>query len=136
MLPPPGTDYQALLGRLYRQGECERWQGKHDRAGHKRSCAKDCKLREHEDGCYGLVWWPLAEPTDKRTHDWQRVHRVRWELAYGPIGVDPATGRALTVDHRRSSWKDCSRLDHLTVCTDGENSPRRWRVRGIGALAN
>ncbi|TMC47580.1 MAG: hypothetical protein E6J20_19445 [Chloroflexi bacterium] len=136
-LPAPGADMLDLLERVYRDGECERWSGKHDRAGHKVACTKECEDKEHADGCYGLVWWPLEEPrldpkTGKlKTHEWQRVHRVRWRLSYGPIPLGD-DGRPLTVDHRRTCPKDCSRLDHLVdLCTGSENSRRRWRVRGV-----
>ena len=101
-LPPPSTGVQRLLKSIYPEGECERWAGKHDRDG------------------YGLVW------LDGR---WQKVHRVRWELAYGPIALNP-DGTRITVDHQRTCAKDCSKLSHLTLCTRGENSQRRWRVRG------
>jgi hypothetical protein len=150
MLPPPGREYMELLKNVYREGECERWAGKHDRAGHVQGCAQgcqkrhqhrvgcpvDCAIQEHVDNCYGLVWWPLDEPTEKRTHDWQRVHRVRWKLAYGKIGIDE-NGKPLTIDHRRTCKKDCSRLEHLNgPVTGGENSKRRWRVLGISGKPN
>ena len=103
-LPPPSTGVQRLLKSIYPEGECERWAGKHDRDG------------------YGLVW------LDGR---WQKVHRVRWELAYGAIGLNE-DGTRITVDHMASCHKDCSRLTHLTLCSRSENSRRRWRVRGVG----
>jgi hypothetical protein len=75
------------------------------------------------------VWWPLAEPTETRTHEWQRVHRVRWRMAYGPIPLDPVSGKPLTIDHRRTCPKDCSKLEHLNGPTSrSENSKRSWRV--------
>jgi hypothetical protein len=153
MLPPPGREYAELLKNVYREGECERWSGKHDRAGHVQGCAKgctkrhahkvgcssDCAIKEHVDNCYGLVWWKLDEPRydakrDKViTHDWQRVHRVRWKLAYGAIGVDE-NGKPLTIDHGRLCAADCSRLEHLNGAVSGsENSKRRWRVIGISS---
>jgi hypothetical protein len=134
-LPAPSEGVQALFEGVYREGECERWAGKHDRAGHRKGCAKDCADQKHVDGCYGLVWWPLPaeQQTETRTHEWQRIHRVRWELAFGPLPIDPRTGNKLTLDHRRTCYKDCSRLDHLEPCTVGENSRRRWRVRGVSA---
>jgi hypothetical protein len=133
MLPAPSEAEATLVQGIYREGECERWSGKHDRAGHKKECPKDCADQKHVDGCYGLVWWPLEEPTETRVAEWQRVHRVRWELAFGPLPIDVRTGKKLTLDHRRTCYKDCSRLDHLAPATLSENSRRRWRVRGVGA---
>lgn len=146
-LPPPADEYLALTGNIYLDGECERWNGKHDRAGHIQGCKPDCAvkkhasightvgcptdcaIRDHLDNCYGLVWWPLAEPTETRTHEWQRVHRVRYRMAYGPIPLDPETGRPMTIDHRRTCPKDCSKLGHLNgPVTRGENSRRSWRT--------
>lgn len=117
-LPAPSEAVTTLLAGVYHEGGCERWRGKHDRAGHRKDCAKNCADRKHLDGCYGLVWWEGK---------WQRVHRVRWALANGPIpmGVD---GKTLTVDHRRTCFKDCSTLTHLDLCTDVENTRRSWRV--------
>lgn len=146
-LPPPGGEYLSLMENIYLDGECERWKGKHDRAGHKQGCKADCAVRshartghvvgcpsdctieEHLFNCYALVWWPLAEPTETRTHEWQRVHRVRYRMAYGPIPLDPATGKPLTIDHRRVCPKDCSKLGHLNgPVTRGENVRRSWRT--------
>jgi hypothetical protein len=85
-LPGP-TGIHALLAKgLYRDGECERWHGDHNDAG------------------YGRV----RMPDGTRMY----VHRLRYELAYGPIGFDDQ-GNRLTIDHRRTCAKDCSRLDHL-----------------------
>jgi hypothetical protein len=149
-LPPPSTEWAMLMGNVYIEGGCERWSGKHDRAGHEQACAKgctkrhqhrvgcplDCAIKEHVDNCYGLVWWPLAEPTETRTHEWQRVHRVRWRLAYGPIPLDPVTGKPLTIDHCRTCPKDCSKLGHLAGAVPREeNTKRSWRVRGISGQA-
>lgn len=105
-LPPPSTDVQKVLKSLYPEGECERWAGKHDKDG------------------YGLVW------LDGR---WQKVHRIRWELTYGPIPLN-ADGTRVTLDHMRSCPRDCSRPTHLTLCSREENSRRRWRVRGVGRV--
>jgi hypothetical protein len=85
----------------------------------------------HVRNCYGLVWWPLAEPTETRSDEWQRVHRVRWRMPYGPgsIPLDPKTGAPQTIDHRRTCAKDCSKLEHLNgPGTRGENVARSWRV--------
>lgn len=146
-LPPPGDEYLTLQDNIYLDGECERWSGKHDRAGHKTGCRADCSIKahartghnegcltdcaiqDHLDNCYGLVWWPLAEPTESRTHEWQRIHRVRYRMAYGPIPLDPKTGRPQTIDHRRTCPKDCSKLGHLNgPVTRSENSLRSWRT--------
>jgi hypothetical protein len=114
-LPPSGTQYSQLLRQVYFEGEFERW-SEHDRAGHTNGCSKgcrkchehllscppDCQTEERLRNCYGLVWWPFAEPTETRTHEWQRVHRVRWRMSYGPILLDQVTGKLLTIDHRRT----------------------------------
>jgi hypothetical protein len=128
-LPPPSTTLQKILDSIYPEGGCERWGGKHDRAGHrvgKETCPADCAIPKHVNGCYGLVW------VDGR---WQKVHRLRWELAYGVIPIDKQ-GRKITVDHLRTCAKDCSKLAHLSLCTRGENSSRRWRVRGVSSAAD
>ena len=104
MLPPPSTTVQKILGNLYSEGDCERWGGKHDKDG------------------YALVW------IDGR---WQKVHRVRWELAYGAIPRNP-DGTTQTLDHLRTCPKDCSKLAHLTLVTRGENVKRSWRVGNRG----
>ncbi len=112
MLPPPGATWQKYVNGTYREGGCLRWRGKHDKAG------------------YGYIW---LEDEEKSV----LIHRWRAEQAYGPIGRDPVTGKKLTVDHRRTCAKDCSDLTHLEVgVTRGENSSRRWRVRGVGAAAD
>jgi hypothetical protein len=101
-LPPPSTRVEKVLRSIYPEGDCERWGGKHDKDG------------------YGLVW------LDGR---WQKVHRVRWELAYGPIPL-LEDGTRLTIDHLSGVclWKDCSKLVHLEMVTRKVNSERRWRV--------
>lgn len=106
---PSGLDVEIAAG-LYRDGECERWRGSH---------LKDKQGRD----TYGRVWL-------KDEGRYEYVHRLRWALAFGPITDD------LTLDHRRTCYKDCSRLDHLELCTRAENSKRRWRVRGIGLVAD
>ncbi len=100
MLPPPGTALIKILDKLYEQGSCERWAGKHDKDG------------------YGLVW------LDGR---WQKVHRVRYELAYGGIPRN-ADGTTQTLDHLSGvcAFKDCSKLTHLELVSRGENTKRRW----------
>jgi len=104
MLPPPSAILQKLLVSIYPEGSCERWGGKHDKDG------------------YGLVW------LDGR---WQKVHRVRWEMAYGAIPRNP-DGTTQTVDHLRGVCvnKDCSKLVHLRLLTRGDNSKDRWSYRG------
>jgi hypothetical protein len=124
MLPPPGATWQKYLDGTYREGGCVRWRGKHDRHGHKKTCLPGCALREHLDACYGYIWLEEEEKS-------MLIHRWRWEQAYGPIGRDPVTDKKLTLDHRRTCPKDCSDLAHLEVCSRGENSARRWRVRGV-----
>jgi hypothetical protein len=57
--------------------------------------------------------------------NWKRAHRVVYELAYGPLGP-------LTIDHQ-CRVRLCVRLDHLEAVPRGENSKRRWRVRGVAA---
>ena len=101
-LPPPSAGLQRLLKNIYPEGTCERWAGKHDKDG------------------YGLVWLEGR---------WQKVHRIRWEMAYGPIPLD-GEGNRITVDHQRTCPKDCSKLAHLSLCSHGENAKRRWRVVG------
>jgi hypothetical protein len=50
-------------------------------------------------------------------------------MAYGPIPLDPVMGKPLTIDHRRTCPKDCSKLEHLNGPTSrSENSKRSWRV--------
>jgi HNH endonuclease len=105
-LPAPKGLHAVLAARVYRDGECERWKG------------------DHNDQGYGRV----RMPDGSRMY----VHRLRWELAYGPIGFDEA-GNRLTIDHQRTCHKDCSRLEHLELVTRSENSKRRWRVRGVAA---
>ncbi len=112
MLPPPSAVWQKYVSGTYRENGCLRWKGKHDKAG------------------YGYIW---LEEEEKSV----LIHRWRAEQAYGPIGRDPVTGKKLTVDHRRTCAKDCSDLTHLEVgVTRGENSSRRWRVRGVGIAAD
>lgn len=105
-LPPPTGLNAVLAAGLYRDGECERWRG------------------DHNDRGYGRV----RLPDGRREY----VHRLRWELAYGPIPL-AADGMRMTIDHRRTCAKDCSRLDHLEMVTRQVNSERRWRVRGVAA---
>lgn len=107
-LPPPSGLHAVLAAGIYRDGECERWRG------------------DHNDKGYGRV----RLPDGRREY----VHRLRWELAYGPIPMTE-DGSRLTIDHLSGVClhKDCSRPDHLEMVTRGENSKRRWRVRGVGA---
>jgi len=100
-LPAPQGLHAVIAQNVYRDGECERWRGEHNERG------------------YGRV----RMPDGRREY----VHRLRWELAYGPIGLDD-NGNRLTIDHRRTCHKDCSRLDHLELVTRSENSKRSWRV--------
>jgi hypothetical protein len=102
-LPPPRGIHAILAAGLYQDGDCERWRG------------------DHNDRGYGRV----RLPDGRREY----VHRLRWELAYGPIPL-AADGSRMTIDHRRTCAKDCSRLEHLEMVTRSENSKRRWRVRG------
>ena len=99
-LPPPSAVIEKIRGNLYSERGCERWGGKHDKDG------------------YGLIW------LDGR---WQKVHRVRWELAYGSIPRNP-DGTTQTIDHLSGvcSFKDCAKLVHLELITRGGNSKRRW----------
>ena len=62
---------------------------------------------------------------------WQKVHRLRWELAYGALPIDEQ-GRKLTLDHLSGvcAYKDCSKLTHLEITSRGENVKRRWRAVG------
>lgn len=109
MLPPPRAMWSKYLDGTYRDNGCLRWHGKHDKGG------------------YGYIY---VEEERKSV----LIHRWRWEQAYGPIGCDPETGEPLTVDHRATCAKDCSDLTHMNgLCTRGENSRRRWRVRGVSA---
>ena len=106
-LPGPKGLHALIAQNLYRDGECERWRGDHNADG------------------YGRV----RLPDGSRVY----IHRLRWELAYGPIGLDE-NGNRLTIDHRRTCYKDCSRPDHLELITRSENSRRRWRVRGFSRV--
>lgn len=109
-LPAPQGLSAEIAAGIYRDGECERWRGSH---------LKDKKGLP----TYGRVFISGV--------GWKYIHRARWELAYGPLGLDEL-GQPLTIDHRRTCFKDCSRLDHLEAVSRSENSQRRWRVRGIG----
>jgi hypothetical protein len=100
MLPPPGRTIPQIEEHLYRDGECERWNGNLDRNGY---------ARVYLEGRL------------------ESVHRLRWEMAYGPIGRN-ADGTKLTVDHIAGICfhRDCSRLTHLRLLTRSENSKARW----------
>jgi hypothetical protein len=104
MLPPPSAILDKLLANIYPERGCDRWGGKHDKDG------------------YGLVW------LDGR---WQKVHRVRYEMAYGAIPRNP-DGTTQTVDHLRGVclFKDCSKLVHLRLLSRSNNSKDRWSTRG------
>jgi len=106
-LPPPRLEVQAILDQIDRSGHCHLWTGAVDKDG------------------YGIARWNKNN---------RGVHRIVWELAYGPIGKD-ATGKSLEIDHQ-CRVRRCVRLDHLELVTKGENSRRRWRVRGVGAAAD
>lgn len=112
MLPSPrGRESEplrrAMAKYLYRDGECERWHGKHDRKG------------------YGQVWL---------NGEWDYIHIVRWEAAHGAIERDEDGHRILTVDHDASCPKDCSRVSHFAgLVTRAENTARRWRRQGVRA---
>ena len=113
-LPAPSGVSAEIAAGLYRQGECERWRGSH------------LKDKQGND-TYGRVWL-VAEGR------YEYVHRLRWILAYGPIPLDEE-GKPLTIDHLSGVcvYKDCSKLTHLELVSRGENSRRRWRVRGVGS---
>lgn len=100
-LPPPSGINALIADNIYRDGECERWRG------------------DHNDRGYGRV----RLPDGSRVY----IHRLRWELAYGPIPLAP-DGMRMTIDHRRTCPKDCSRIEHLELVTRSENSKRSWRV--------
>lgn len=102
MLPPPSGTIPEIANNLYVEGSCERWAGSHDKDG------------------YGRVWLDGG---------WQSVHRLRWELAYGPIGRNP-DGTKITVDHIAGICfhKDCSKLTHLRLLTREKNSSASWAV--------
>jgi hypothetical protein len=106
-LPPPRLEVQALLGQLDRTGHCFLWTGGLDKDG------------------YGITRW------DGRSG--ARVHRVVYELTYGPIpyGED---GKQLDLDHTCRNRR-CARPEHLEPVTRAENVRRRWRVKGVGQKA-
>lgn len=120
-LPAPSVTLEKLTRNIYPERGCERWGGKHDKAGHRgKGCGAGCQIQEHLDNCYGLVWIDGG---------WVSVHRLRWELAFGPIGLNP-DGTKKTLDHKRECPRDCSKLEHLEVTTRAENTARSWRVGG------
>ncbi len=110
-LPPPSAMPTKLRQGLVQSGACLRWRA---------------DLKHTKDG-YGQVW---IEKTDERDGYWDYVHILSWEFAYGLLPRSPEGKRILTIDHHRTCPKDCCELTHLEPCTRGENSERRWRVRG------
>jgi hypothetical protein len=106
-LPPPSLKVQEILNQIDRTGHCHLWRGRLDRDG------------------YGIV---------HMGGNWKRVHRVVWELSYGPIPVGE-DGKALDLDHQCRS-KQCVKLDHLEPVSRSENARRRWRVRGVRAAGS
>lgn len=104
-LPPPSLKVQEILNQIDRTGHCHLWTGRTDKDG------------------YGLVSWNGNN---------RGVHRVVWELAYGPIPARNAEGEKLEIDHQ-CRVRACCKLDHLELVTKSENIRRRWRVRGVGA---
>lgn len=107
-LPPPRLEVQQLLSMLDRSGHCHLWTGGRDKDG------------------YGITRW--------NGRSGARVHRVVYELTYGPIpyGED---GKQLDLDHTCRNRR-CARPEHLEPVTRAENVRRRWRVRGVGTPAD
>jgi hypothetical protein len=105
-LPPPGVMFKKYEEKTYRDGGCLRWRGRHDNDG------------------YGYIWDEWEEKS-------VGVHRWRWEQAYGPIGRDPETGKKLTVNHRRTCYKDCSDILHLDILTRGDNVRMSHQEAGL-----
>lgn len=103
-LPPPRLEVRELLNRIDHSGHCDLWLGPLDRDG------------------YGVTTW-AGKPG-------ARVHRVVYELVYGPIpfGED---GKQLDLDHT-CRVRRCCKPAHLEPVTRAENVRRRWRVRGSG----
>lgn len=99
-LPPPRLEIAELLNRIDRSGHCYVWTGAKDRDG------------------YGIV---------KLDGKWERVHRIVWSLANGPIPLGE-NGKALDLDHHCRN-RLCSKLDHLEPVTRAENVRRMWQYR-------
>lgn len=95
-LPPPSGVLDAIAKNLYVEDGCERWAGNHDKDGYARVALEG---------------------------NWESVHRLRWEMAYGPIGRNP-DGTKITVDHIAGICfhRDCSKLTHLRLLKRGDNS--------------
>jgi hypothetical protein len=74
----------------------------------------DCRLWPGAvDRGYGRVW------VDGKS---MRVHRVVWELRFGPIPDD------LTIDHL-CRVRSCVNTDHMELVPQGENTERSWDHR-------
>jgi hypothetical protein len=111
-LPGPSYISAELQAGGYIENGCLRWRGSH------------LKNKKGEQ-TYGRLHVPGI--------GWEYVHILRWEQAYGPIPRGEDGKRSLTIDHMRTCFKDCFRLEHLEGnVTRGENTKRRWRVAGLG----
>lgn len=106
-LPPPAIKVQEILSQIDRTGHCWLWTGATDKDG------------------YGITRWNGNN---------RGVHRVVWELAYGPIPKTDADGNRLEIDHQ-CRVRRCVKLDHLELITKSENVRRMWRYRARGDRA-
>ncbi len=103
-LPPPRLEVQNLLDQLDRTGHCYLWTGGLDKDG------------------YGITRWEGRSGA--------RVHRVVYELTYGPIpyGED---GKQLDLDHTCRERR-CARPEHLEAVSRSTNVKRMWAYRAKG----
>jgi hypothetical protein len=105
-LPGPSIRMQELIDGSVRDGTHLRWRPKGWNG-------PDDKGERHDRDGYGEIWIP--------GENYRKVHRVRYELAYGGI-PRRENGQTMTVQHAPDCPKDCFELGHLSLLTREANS--------------